>query len=172
MTWWITLYDNLKSHFSRDHRIGKVPRGDHCGDADGLPDEDELLGVGRRGDHVPVDPPGLLAEPLEEREAVGHLASRLDYGLALMGMGDSELQSWPKKNCPRLRDSACWRRGEITQHRTNFFVNSVEYRVTHLVDSNLLTSNWKLCFSIGIKSWQNFFYDVNKRFESTWRVTL
>ena len=31
------------------------------------------------------------------------------------------LQSWPKKVCPRLRDSACWRSGEITQPRTNFF---------------------------------------------------
>ena len=27
-----------------------------------------------------------------------------------------------KKNCPRLRDSACWRSGEITQPWTNFFV--------------------------------------------------
>ena len=32
------------------------------------------------------------------------------------------IQSWPKK-CVlcRLRDSACWRSGEITQPRTNFF---------------------------------------------------
>ena len=28
--------------------------------------------------------------------------------------------------CPRLRDSACWRSGEITQPRTNVLVNSVE----------------------------------------------
>ena len=26
-----------------------------------------------------------------------------------------------KKVCPRLRDSACWLSGEITQPRTNFF---------------------------------------------------
>ena len=26
-----------------------------------------------------------------------------------------------KKVCPRLRDSACWRSGEITQPKTNFF---------------------------------------------------
>ena len=26
-----------------------------------------------------------------------------------------------KKVCPRLSDSACWRSGEITQLRTNFF---------------------------------------------------
>ena len=28
---------------------------------------------------------------------------------------------WAKKVCPRLRDSACWRSGEITQPRTHFF---------------------------------------------------
>ena len=30
-----------------------------------------------------------------------------------------------KKVCPRLRDSACWRSGEITQPRTNVLANSV-----------------------------------------------
>ena len=33
----------------------------------------------------------------------------------------------PKKGCPRLRDSACWRSGEITQPRTNFLANSVQW---------------------------------------------
>ena len=40
------------SNLSRDHGVGEVPRRDHGGDADGLPDEDELLAVGGRGDDV------------------------------------------------------------------------------------------------------------------------
>ena len=32
-----------------------------------------------------------------------------------------------KKVCPRLRDSACWRSGEITQPRTKFLANSVQW---------------------------------------------
>ena len=33
-----------------------------------------------------------------------------------------------KKECPRLRDSACWRSGEITQPRTHFFGQLCTYR--------------------------------------------
>ena len=36
-----------------------------------------------------------------------------------------------KKVCPRLRDSACWRRGEITQPRTIFLANSVYLWTLH-----------------------------------------
>ena len=73
----------IKSHLSGDHGVGEVPRGDHGCDADGLSDEDELLAVGGGGDDVAVDPARLLAEPLEERQPVRHLATRLHDGLAL-----------------------------------------------------------------------------------------
>ena len=35
------------------------------------------------------------------------------------GIGKSVTTGLPNKVCPRLRDSACWRSGEITQPRTS-----------------------------------------------------
>ena len=39
----------------------------------------------------------------------------------------SEEYRFGQKVCPMLRDSACWRSGEITQPRTNFLANSVQW---------------------------------------------
>ena len=44
-------------------------------------------------------------------ELKNHFNPKGDFRLSLTGL--------PNKVCPRLRDSACWRSGEITQPRTS-----------------------------------------------------
>ena len=78
-----------RCRLARDHGIGEVPGGDRGDHAHRLLDADNApVRRGPRND-IAVDTLGFLAEPLDERGAVGHFAARFCQHLALLGGHDT-----------------------------------------------------------------------------------
>ena len=56
------------------------------------------------------------------------VCKRADRPTTLPSSAHGSCTELAKKVCPRLHDSACWHSGEITQPRTNFFVQLCSIR--------------------------------------------
>ena len=90
--------------------IGKFHGVMQADDADRLLDDDDALVGLMAGDRVAVDAFGFLAEPFEERRAVGHFGARFGQRLALLDrhqarqillVGDHQLEPAPQ-DLPRV----------------------------------------------------------------------
>ncbi|MPL75524.1 hypothetical protein SDC9_21348 [bioreactor metagenome] len=77
-----------RAAFAGDHRIREVPRRDRTDNTDRLLDHLDALVAHVARDGLAIDALGLLAEPLDERGAIGDLALRLGQRLAHLGGED------------------------------------------------------------------------------------